>query len=211
VDNESHRELKVLEAIAANGQRTQRSLSEQLGMALGLTNLYLKRLVRKGYIKCVHVRSNRLVYLITPKGIGEKTRLTYEFMRYSLDLYRGVRQHLREVLEGCAQTGARRIAIYGVGEAAELAYLSIKEQGLDPVAVFAEFDGTFLGMPVRHVEDRGDIPFDRLIVATLDNSDDLVRDLITAGVSPDKIVTLTSSLPGVPPETTAADVSPARA
>lgn len=208
MDHESHRELRVLEAIAADGQRTQRGLAAQLGMALGLTNLYLKRLVHKGYIKCVHVNSNRLMYLITPKGIREKTRLTYEFMRYSLHLYRGVRQHLRDVLRPRAGISAGRIAIYGVGEAAELAYLSIKEQGLEPVAVFAPGgEGTFLGMPVRSLGDCADVVFDRLVVATLDDPEQLVRDIVRAGVPAEKVVTLTPaavvlSLASATPEVT---------
>jgi len=115
---------------------TQRSLATKLGIALGLTNIYLKRLARKGYIKCVSVQSNRISYLITPGGIAEKARLTYEFMNYSLHLYGEVRQHLREVLQECAAAD-RRVAIYGRGEAAELAYLSLKECGLEPGRVTA--------------------------------------------------------------------------
>ena len=88
MDTGAHRELKVLEAIADDERLTQRGLATRLGIALGLTNLYLKRLVRKGYVKCVNVHSNRVLYLITPKGIVEKTRLTYEFMEYSLQVYR---------------------------------------------------------------------------------------------------------------------------
>src|SRR5437016_12997620 len=87
---EARRELTVLEAVAGNRHITQRSLAAKLGIALGLTNIYLKRLIRKGYIKCINVQSNRLLYLITPQGITEKTRLTYEFMDYSLQLYRQV-------------------------------------------------------------------------------------------------------------------------
>src|SRR5579872_2867259 len=98
VDVESHRELKVLEAISENERTSQRSLAAQLGIALGLTNLYLKRLVRKGYIKCVTIPSNRVLYLITPKGIAEKTRLTYEFMEYSLRVFRQGRDHLKAML-----------------------------------------------------------------------------------------------------------------
>ncbi len=79
---EDHRNLQALEAIAEDSRITQRTLSSRLGIALGLTNIYLRRLVRKGYIKCVNVQSNRLRYLLTPKGIAEKTRLTYEFMQY---------------------------------------------------------------------------------------------------------------------------------
>src|SRR3979409_517682 len=99
MDIEAHRDLKLLEAVEQDSRVTQRSLANKLGMALGLTNIYLKRLVRKGYVKCVNVQSNRLRYLLTPTGIAEKTRLTFEFMEYSLVLYRQVRQHLRAVLQ----------------------------------------------------------------------------------------------------------------
>ena len=120
MDVESHRELKVLEAISENGRTSQRSLAAHLGIALGLTNLYLKRLVRKGYIKCVNVQSNRLLYLITPKGIAEKSRLTLGFMEYSLRVFREGRNHLKAILQPYASHPSTRIAIHGSGEAAEL-------------------------------------------------------------------------------------------
>ena len=127
MDVEARRNLQALEAIAYDDRVTQRTLSSKLGIALGLTNIYLKRLVRKGYVKCVNVQSNRLRYLLTAKGIAEKTRLTYEFMEYSLFLYRQVRDQLRSGLEQHALDGRKRAAIYGTGEAAELGYLSIAE------------------------------------------------------------------------------------
>lgn len=191
MDVESHRELTVLEAVEQDRHITQRSLAAKLGVALGLTNIYLKRLIRKGYIKCVNVQSNRLLYLITPQGIAEKSRLTYEFMDYSLHLYREVRQHLSKVLRPCRDDGVTRIAVYGIGEAAELAYLSLKEQGLEPVAVFtAEGGGTFLGMPIRPLADYADVVFDRLIVATLEEPDVAVKQLVHAGVAAEKLVML---------------------
>ena len=55
MDVEDRRNLQALEAIAADAQITQRTLAGRLGMALGLTNIYLRRLVRKGYVKCVNV------------------------------------------------------------------------------------------------------------------------------------------------------------
>src|SRR6059036_3359214 len=166
MDIEAHRDLKLLEAVEEDSRVTQRSLATQLGIALGLINIYLKRLVRKGYIKCVNVQSNRLTYLLTPRGIAEKLRLTYEFMDYSLHLYGEVRQHLRAVIRECAAAD-RRVAIYGRGEAAELAYLSLKEFGLEPVAIFdVEGGHEFLGMPVRPIAEHVDVAFDLLIVAT---------------------------------------------
>src|SRR5262245_48004915 len=150
---ETRRDLQLLEAVAADEKVTQRKLSHRLGIALGLTNLYLKRLVRKGYIKCVNVNPNRILYLITPKGITEKARLTYVFMDYSLQLYKQVRAHLHDVIEPLSRNGSSRIAIYGTGEAAELAYLSLRELGLEPVAIYGEPGvGTFLGMTVKNLE-----------------------------------------------------------
>src|SRR3954466_8995094 len=73
---ESRRDLQLLEALEQESTITQRTLASRLGMALGLTNLYLKRLIRKGYVKCVTVSPNRLVYALTPKGVARKGRLT---------------------------------------------------------------------------------------------------------------------------------------
>ncbi len=191
VDIEPHRELLVLEAIAANEQTTQRSLASQLGIALGLTNLYLKRLVLKGLVKCVNVQSNRVRYLLTPKGLAEKSRLTYEFMDYSLRLYRDARQRLRTVVEPVARRHAVRIAIYGTGEAAELAYLCLKECGVEPVAIFGNTPApTFLGIPVVEIGDVGRVPFDAMVVATLDDPAGLLAELEARGVAREKLIAL---------------------
>ena len=192
VDVEDRRNLQALEAIAEDAQITQRNLANKLGIALGLTNIYLKRLVRKGYVKCVNVQSNRLRYLLTPTGIAEKTRLTYEFMEYSLFLYGQVRQHLRIVLRSSAiHENRKRIAIHGTGEAAELAYLSVVELGLELVAVFDGPDaGPFLGHPVRPIEEHRSVFFDLLIVATLERTEQVVSRLVELGIERDRLVTL---------------------
>ena len=170
MDVEAHRDLRLLEAVHQDGRVTQRGLAGKLGMALGLANVYLKRMVHKGFIKVVNVQPNRITYLVTPRGIAEKARLTYDFMDYSLHLYGEVRQHLRTALQACAEAG-KRVAICGSGEAAELAYLSLKESGLEPVAVFDhEGQREFLGMPVLPITDHARVEFDLIIVATLEPS-----------------------------------------
>ena len=190
MDVETHRDLRLLEAVHQDGRVTQRGLASKLGIALGLANVYLKRMVHKGFIKVVNVQPNRITYLVTPRGIAEKARLTYEFMDYSLHLYGEVRQHLRTALQACAEAG-KRVAICGSGEAAELAYLSLKEAGLEPVAVF-DGDGQreFLGMPVRPIADHRTVEFDLIIVATLDGSGRQLQALLDAGVSRDKLFPL---------------------
>ena len=68
MDHETHRDLRVLEAIQQDSRLTQRGLASKLGIALGLANIYLKRMIHKGYIKVVNVQPNRISYLITPRA-----------------------------------------------------------------------------------------------------------------------------------------------
>jgi len=181
----------VLEAVSRDSTITQRSLASKLGIALGLTNVYLRRLVRKGYIKCVNVQSNRILYLVTPVGIAEKTRLTYEFMQHSLYLYAGVRRHLREALQPLVRAGDMRVAIYGVGEAAELAYLSLKELAFEPVVIAgANGEHGFLGMRVMNVRELARVDCDRIIIATLESPDAMIQDLRECGVPRGKLICL---------------------
>jgi predicted transcriptional regulator len=204
MDVEEHRDLRVLEAVQQDSRLTQRGLASKLGIALGLANIYLKRMIHKGYIKCVNVQPNRISYLITPRGIAEKARLTYEFMDYSLHLYGEVRQHLRAALRECAAAG-KRVAICGSGEAAELAYLSLKESGLDPVAVFdAEGGREFLGMPVLAITDHATVDFDLIIVATLDRSGQQLQALLDVGVPKEKLFPLRKEAAPAPKRKTVA-------
>ena len=190
MDVESRRDLQLLEALEAESTLSQRNLSVRLGIALGLTNLYVKRLVRKGYVKCVTVAPNRLMYMLTPRGMTRKARLTYEFMRYSLDFYRDVRRHLQKSLSAAVAT-QQRVAIYGTGDAAELVYLLLKNMGLEPVAIFdVAGGGRFLGLPVLAIADQHEVTYDVLILAALDRPAGTKKRLAAAGVSLDKVLLL---------------------
>jgi len=165
-------------------------------VAIGLANLYLKRLARKGSIKIVEfprkpAARKRLRYLLTPRGVAEKTRLTYEHMAYALDLYRRARRTLRESLGQLPERGAKRIGLCGAGEAAEVAYLTLRELGIEPLAVFTpDGGGQFLGLPVRALDELGGEELDAVIVATFERPEPMVAELARRGVAPDRIVTL---------------------
>lgn len=195
------RDLEILTAIEEGRPLTQRALAERLGVALGLTNLYVRRLARKGYIKIVDfprkpAARKRLRYLLTPKGITEKSRLTYEHMAYSLNLYRRTRATLREALGLLAENGMKRIALYGTGEAAELAYLTLKEFGLEPIGVFSrEVGGHFLGLPVRPVGELAGEEVDGLILGTFDRPEPWLDELQALGVPREKVITLRRPAP----------------
>jgi DNA-binding MarR family transcriptional regulator len=192
MDSESQRDLQLLEALEQQSAITQRTLSARLGIALGLTNLYVKRLVRKGYVKCVTISPNRLVYLVTPQGLAVKARLTYEFMKFSLDYYRDVRRHLRESL-AAGVNRQQRVAVYGTGDVAELVFLLLKEMGLELVVVFDDRAGRFLDMPVQSLADQDAAAYDILIVAVLEKPGAARKRLLAAGVPPGKVLMLRAS------------------
>jgi DNA-binding MarR family transcriptional regulator len=196
MERSHERDLQILTAIGEGTPLTQRALAQRVGIALGLTNLYLKRLARKGCIKIVDfprkpAAGKRLRYILTPKGLAEKTRLTYEHMAYALRLYRRTRDTLREALALLPDAGVKRIALYGTDEAAELAYLTLREAGLEPIGVFGDAaGGQFLGSPVRDVRDLCTEEHDRIVLATFDRPEPHLEKLAGLGLSPAKFLTL---------------------
>ena len=190
------RDLEILTAIEEGRPLTQRDLAQRLGVALGLTNLYLKRLATKGYIKIAEfprkpAARKRLRYLLTPRGIAEKSRLTYEHMAHALALYRRARHALRERLASLADRGVKRVALYGTGEAAEIAYLTLKEFGLEPVAVFTrDGGGRFLGAPVRAIADLDPGEVDGLILATFERPEPYLDEVRRHGIPAERIITI---------------------
>jgi len=168
---QGQRDLLLLTEVERDGAVTQRSLATKLGVALGLTNLYLKRLARKGYIKITTIPSQRVRYLLTPQGFAEKSRLTYLYMQYSLSHYRDMRARLRKTLSLATQTGMKRVVIYGTGELAEMAYLSLREMHLTLVG-FVD-DGqqeSFLSYPVWQPEVLGKWEFDAVLLADIEQT-----------------------------------------
>jgi len=168
---QGQRDLLLLTELERDGAVTQRSLAVKLGVALGLTNLYVKRLARKGYIKITTIPSHRVRYLLTPQGFAEKSRLTYLYMQYSLAHYRDMRARLRETLLRATESGMKRVVIYGTGELAEMAYLSLREMNMVLVGfVDDEQQTSFLSYPVWRPQTLAEWEFDAVLLADLDGT-----------------------------------------
>jgi DNA-binding MarR family transcriptional regulator len=123
-------DLRILEALEENPELTQAGLAAQLGVAVGSVNWYLKRLIRKGYIKVTHLQRRRLKYLVTPKGLARKGHLTLEYMKASLRVYRELRQAARETVEQLRRGGYPAVRVRDGGEAGEIFCLTCLEAGL---------------------------------------------------------------------------------
>lgn len=168
---QGQRDLLLLTELERDGTVTQRSLALKLGVALGLTNLYLKRLARKGYIKITTIPPHRVRYLLTPQGFAEKSRLTFLYMQYSLAQYRDMRTRLRETLSRAAGDGVKRVVIYGTGELAEMAYLSLREMSMTLVGFIDDAQrGAFLSYPVSQPDVLVGWEFDAVLLAELEQA-----------------------------------------
>ena len=128
--------LGVLEAIDSKKSITQRSISKDLDMALGLVNSYLKRCVKKGFIKIQQAPKNRYLYYLTPKGFSEKAKLTAEFLTSSYTFFRKSRDQIEEILDHCNKKNWKRILLFGNRELAEITSLYSKNYEVQIIQVY---------------------------------------------------------------------------
>jgi DNA-binding MarR family transcriptional regulator len=142
-------ERRLLAAIEQNPDTTQATLAAQLGVAVGSVNWYLKRLIRKGYVKVTHLQRRKLKYFVTPQGLTVKAHLTSEYMKASLQVYRDLREEARKVLVQVQAAGHRAVHVDGDGEAVEILRLTCLEQGVTATPTADD------GMPTVRVEGIG--------------------------------------------------------
>jgi DNA-binding MarR family transcriptional regulator len=128
--SEVERELRILEVLERNPETTQAGLATQLGVAVGSVNWYLKRLIRKGYVKATKMERRRLKYFVTPQGLALKARLTSEYMEVSLRVYRQLRQTARETLSQVSDAGYTAVKADDKDEAMEIFRLTCLEAGV---------------------------------------------------------------------------------
>ena len=97
-DNQDH--FNVLREIQKRPQTSQRDLAQQLGFSLGKLNYCLKALRQKGLIKIKNFEKNpdklNYIYVLTPKGISEKTKLTINFMKRKMKEYDELKKEMEK-------------------------------------------------------------------------------------------------------------------
>jgi len=92
-------ELKLLKTIEENKNISQRSISKEINVALGLTNSLVKKFVKKGFLKLKQAPMKRFLYYLTPQGLIEKSRLTQEYIKTSLTFFKRAKQDFEEIFK----------------------------------------------------------------------------------------------------------------
>jgi DNA-binding MarR family transcriptional regulator len=160
--------LGVLAAVDRDSKISQRAISRELGVALGLANAYLKRCVRKGWIKIQQVPRRRYAYYLTPQGFAEKTRLTGQYLAVSLTFFRRAREQMSNLLAECVEEGWCNIALAGISDLAEVATICSHDYPIKIVAIIdpAHSGEKFGGVTVQAAFDKSQL-IDAVIVTSV--------------------------------------------
>lgn len=182
--------LELLQDIEQNRFESQRQFASKLGIAVGLANSYIKRCMRKGWIKMSRAPARRYAYYITPTGFREKSRLTAQYLSNSLQLYRRARQEYLEAFRACQERGWDKLGLYGTGDLAEVAALSARECGHTGLLVVDTEgrQGEYLGLKVV-AQPAVVAALDAVVVTTIANPQQAYAEL-RAHLAPERILTI---------------------
>ena len=126
-DSLNEREFELINIIGAELGANQRDLSKQLDISLGMTNLLVRRLVAKGYIRIRQLNKRKTEYILTPKGFSEKY---YKSVHYTLKTIRSIgliKEQLNIIIQGLYDKGERNFFILGNSDLVELVEMSLRQ------------------------------------------------------------------------------------
>lgn len=173
--------LGLLDAVE-RGNVTQRRLSRELGIAVGLVNAYIKRCINKGLIKVQQIPPRRYGYYLTPRGFIEKSQLVTSYFVHSFDFFRRARASCEATLSIAAKAGHKRIGLVGASELAEIAVMVATD--INDVEVVTVIDSSIkrsriLGIPVtrRMTAAAGDV--DAVMITNIAQSQRAYEDAIS--------------------------------
>jgi hypothetical protein len=185
-------ELEILKHVEQSPRLNNRIAARKLGASVKLAHATLGKMVAKGLLHVKKEHTRRWDYFLTPRGISEKTRLTFEFLEFSLQFYREARRRSAQLCRDLSERGVKRVAFIGAGEMAEIVYLGVVEWGLQLTDVFDnERDGQkFMGVSIRPLKDLNlelrTLNAERLIVCVYDKAHPMTANYLPEGVKRDR-------------------------
>jgi len=122
-------EFKIIYEIGKDLNTTQRKISHRTGLSLGMTNLVIKRLIAKGYVKVKGLDRRRVQYILTPRGFTEKVKKTHRYLLGTIDTLKKVKEKIQDTVLEYYEKGERNFTILGRGELADIVEISLRDMG----------------------------------------------------------------------------------
>ena len=123
VDENEH---KIIEEISRGRDLTQRELAKRTKLSLGAVNLILKRLARRGVVKTTNLNPRKVEYILTPKGLAEKTRKSYNYILKTIDLVKMVKAEIARIVLEEYNRGQKKFVVLGDDDLADIIELALK-------------------------------------------------------------------------------------
>jgi DNA-binding MarR family transcriptional regulator len=192
MDKEDLHILRLMGEIDRDGNHSQRELSRRLNISLGLVNTFLKRLVNKGYFKVKTMPKNRVKYFLTPEGLARKSKLTAEYLRYSVNFYRDIKNLLLNKYKEMENDNVKSILFFGAGEVAELAYLYLQLTSIRLVGIIdeAKQGKPFFGHEIAGMDRLQQPDWDRILLTRPEGADQDIKELMGHWVNRDRIAAI---------------------
>ena len=125
------REFELINIIGAELGSNQRDLSRQMDLSLGLTNMLIRRMVTKGFIRISQLNKRKVKYVLTPKGFAEKMRKSVRYTVKTLSSIGLIKEKVKEVLSGLYKEGERNFIVLGKSDFALLIDIVLRELNLN--------------------------------------------------------------------------------
>lgn len=145
------REFELINIIGGELGASQREISRQMNLSLGMTNMLIHRLLTKGHIRIKQLNKKKVEYLLTPKGFAEKMQKSVKYTLKTLNSIGLVKKNIEGLLARLHGTGVRKFSILGASDLA----------GLIEMVLAEEFAGQY---EICHIEGIQDVPDDGVIL-----------------------------------------------
>ena len=179
-------ELEILNHVEETPLLNNRMAASKLGCSVKLAHVLLGKMVGKGLLEVKKLHARRWDYFLTPKGVTEKLRLTYEFLDFSMHFYREARKSSSAVCKRLKEDNKHSIAFLGAGDLAEIVFLGVKEWGLELIEVYDDSINKFLGIPVNKFGDLQNSTADVILVCCYDKTNPMCIHFLPDSIEPMK-------------------------
>ncbi|MBN1113857.1 MAG: winged helix-turn-helix transcriptional regulator [Oligoflexia bacterium] len=174
----------ILDLIENDGRVTQTELARSLRVSIGLVNAYLKRLVKKGYVKVSNVKASTVKYMLTAEGLAQKYRLTRSYMANSLNYYLKIKKAVEARIVRLKLDEVRTVAFVGANEISEIMHLYLGETKIKLAAVFddSKAGGTFFSHKVKPLSELPAVMeqegIEKVLINEFQNAEDILNRLL---------------------------------
>jgi len=123
----NEREFELVNIVGAKLGANQRDISRHLNLSLGMTNMLLRRLVTKGYIRIKQLDQRKVEYILTPKGFAEKMRKSINYTLKTISSIGLIKRNVLKILKKAYNDGVRKFYVMGSSDLAGLIEMVIRE------------------------------------------------------------------------------------